>query len=74
MLNAVNLSESTLMFRGNSTEVTIPLIKHIPFINSGGNGKDTNGTVMFDIKFPLPFMNGSKDGGISELVKLCCIK
>ena len=74
MLNAVTLSESTLTFRGNSIEVTIPLIKHTPFINSGENGKDTNGTVMFDIKFPLLFMNGYKDGGISDLVKLCCIK
>ena len=58
MLSAVSLSESTLMFRKNLIKVTIHLIKHTPFINFGENGKDTNGTIIFDIKFVLLFMNG----------------
>ena len=51
MLSAVTLSEFTLMFRESLIKVTIHLIKHTPFINFGENGKDTNGTIIFDIKF-----------------------
>ena len=58
MLNAVTLSESTLMFRENLIEVTIHLIKHTPFIHFGENGKDTNRKIILDIKFALLFMNG----------------
>ena len=58
MLSVVTLSESTLMFRENLIEVTIHLIKHTPFINFGENGKDTNRTKIFDIKFVNLFMNG----------------
>ena len=57
MLSAVTLSESTLVFSENLIKVTIRLIKHTPFINFGENGKDTNGTIIFDIKFVLLFMN-----------------
>ena len=58
MLSAVTLSESTLMFRQNLIKVTIPLIKHTPFINFGDDGNDTNGTINFDIKLAFLFMNG----------------
>ena len=61
MLSAVSLSEPALMFRENLIKVTVYLIKHTPFINFGENGKDTNGTIIFDIKFALLF---------SELLKL----
>ena len=57
-MSAVGLSEFTLMFRENLIKVNIHLIKHAPFINLGENGKDTNGTIIFDIKLPLLFMNG----------------
>ena len=39
------------MFRENLIKVIIHLIKHTPFINSGESGKDTNATIIFDIKF-----------------------
>ena len=58
MLSAVTWLESTLMFRENLIKVSIHLIKHAPFINFGENWKDTNGTINFDIKFALLFMNG----------------
>ena len=58
MLSVVNLTEFTVMFRESLIKVTIHLIKHTPFINFGENGKDTNGTIIFDIKFALLFMNG----------------
>ena len=58
MLSTVALSESTLTFRENLIKVTIHLIKHTSFINFGENGKDTNVTIIFDIKFALLFMNG----------------
>ena len=58
MLSAVTFSESTLTFRENSIKVTIHLIKHTLFINFVENGKDTNGTIIFDIKFTFLFMNG----------------
>ena len=58
MMNAVILSESTIMIKENLIKVTIHLIKHTPFINFAENGKDTNGTIIFDIKFALIFMNG----------------
>ena len=51
MLSAVTLPESTLMFRENLIEVTIHLIKNTPFINFGENRKDSNRTIIFDIKF-----------------------
>ena len=72
MLSAVTLSESALMFRENLIKVTIHLIKHTPFINFGENGKDTNETIVFDIKFPLLFMNGYNVSLqlYSELLKL----
>ena len=79
MLSAVTLSESTLMFKENLIKVTIHLIKQTPFINFGDNGKDSNGTIIFDIKFAPLFMNGynsaffSSEGKIelnSELLKL----
>ena len=53
MLSAVTLWGSTLVLRENLIKVTIDLIKHPPFINFGENGKDTNGTIIFDIKFAL---------------------
>ena len=46
-----------MMFRENLIKVTIHLIKHTPFIKFGENGKDTNGTIIFDIKFALFFVN-----------------
>ena len=49
------------MFRENSIEVTTTMIKHIPFMSSGGNGKDTNGIIIFDIKFALLFTNEYND-------------
>ena len=49
MLSAVTLSESTLM-------LTIHFIKHTLFINFGENRKDTNGAIIFDIKFDLLFL------------------
>ena len=36
--------------------LTIHLIKHTLFINFGENRKDTNGTIIFDIKFDLLFL------------------
>ena len=57
MLGAMTLSESTLMFRQNLIKVTIHLIIYTPFIKSGDNWKDTNGKIIFDIKFVLLFMN-----------------
>ena len=76
----MTLSESIEIFRENLIKVTIYLIKHTPFINSGENGKDTNGAITFDIKIPLLFMNGyimsaffNYEGKIevnSELLKL----
>ena len=51
MLSAVASSESTLMFRENLIKVTIHLIKDTPFINFGDSGKDTKGTIIFDIKY-----------------------
>ena len=39
-------------------KVTMHLIKHTTFINFGENGKETNGSIIFDIKFVLLFMNG----------------
>ena len=58
MLSAVNLSESTLMFRESLIKVTTHSIKHTPFINFGDNGKDTNERIILDIKFAFLFMNG----------------
>ena len=58
MLSAVTLSEPTLMFKENLIKVTIHLMKHTPSINFGENGKDTNGTIIFDMKFALLFMKG----------------
>ena len=58
MLSAVTLSKPTVMFRDNLIKVTMHLIKHTPFINFGESGKDTNGTMIFDIKFAFLFMNG----------------
>ena len=58
MLSAVTLSEATLMFRQNLIKVTMHLIKHTPSINFGENGKDTNGKIVFDIKFAFLFVNG----------------
>ena len=58
MLSVVNLTEFTVMFRESLIKVTIHLIKHTPFINFGENAKDTNETIIFDIKFALLFMNG----------------
>ena len=58
ILSAVTLSVSTLMFGENLIKITIHLIKHTPSINFGENGKDTNGTIIFDIKLSLLFMNG----------------
>ena len=57
MLGAMTLSESTLMFRQNLIKVTIHLIIYTPFVKSGDNWKDTNGKIIFDIKFVLLFMN-----------------
>ena len=58
MLGAVTLSESTLIFRVNLIKLTVHLIKNTSFINFGKNGEDTNGTIIFDIKFTLLFING----------------
>ena len=58
MLSAVNLSEFTLIFRENLIKINVHLIKHTSFINFGVNGKDTSGTIIFNIKFFLLFMNG----------------
>ena len=63
MLSAVTLPEFTLMFRDNLIKVIIHLIKHTPFINFGENGKDANGTIIFDIKFAVLFINGYKRSG-----------
>ena len=49
------------MFRENSIEVTTTMIKRIPFMSSGENGKDTNGIIIFDIKFALLFTNEYND-------------
>ena len=58
MLSPATLLESTLMFTENSIKVTRHFIKHTLFINFIENGKNTNGTIIFDIKFALLFMNG----------------
>ena len=57
MLDVVTLSESTLMFIQNLIKVTIHLIIYTPFIKSRDDWKDTNGKIIFDIKFALLFMN-----------------
>ena len=57
-VNAVTLSESTLMFGDNLIKVNIDLFKHIPYIKFRENGKDTNGTIIFYIKSGLIFMIG----------------
>ena len=46
------------MFRENLIKPSIHLIKYTSFINFGGNRKDTNGMIIFDIKFALLFMTG----------------
>ena len=48
------------MFGENLIKVAIHLIKHTPFINFGENKKDANGTIVFNIKFDLLFINGCK--------------
>lgn len=45
------------MLREILIKLTINLIKHTPFINFEESGKDTNGMIIFDIKFDLCFMN-----------------
>ena len=57
VLIAVTLSKSKLMFRENSIKINIHFIKHIFFINFGENMKDTNGAIIFDIRFVLLLMN-----------------
>ena len=83
MLSPVTLSESTLMFRENLIKITVNFIKHTSFMNFGENGKDTNGTIIFDIIFALfyklsimsAFFNSKKKIELSsELLTLLCIK
>ena len=83
MLSAVTLSECILMLRENLVKVTTHLIKHTTFINFGENGKETDGRIIFNIKFVLLFMNGyiaslfqfwGKNEPRSELLKLWCMK
>ena len=76
MLSAVTIRTE---FRENLIQVSKHLIKHTLFINFGENGKYTNRTILFDIKFVFLFMNGlmsvflDSEGKIelySELLKL----
>ena len=57
-MSVVTLSESKLMFIENLIKITIHLIKHTPLTNFRENGKGTNRTIIFDIKFALLFPNG----------------
>ena len=57
MLSDVTMKKATLMFREHFIKVTIHLTKQTRFINFRKNGKDTNGTIIFDINFALLYKN-----------------
>ena len=66
----MTLSESTRMFEDNLVKVTTHVIKHLPSVNFGENGNDTNGMKIFDIEFALPLIYRMSPFFSSEGIRL----